>query len=272
MDKLIVVQVLEGIDVEYGKRGFEPHGQLRGALRDAITALTQDRAAVLEEAMTKCKELHHSLAGKSSLSSDGSDGAWRCHEAIRALKSTPEKPAEPKLCERHWGSFAAYTTPDTRNPAVADRRGRADAEGDFAPSTEHRRKFGMYGRRAGDPAQWVGLDAQLKEAVAKYAALSPDEKAAHDKAQRESFVRGQCGWDEGTRTTPPTQRAAEVSEDPVWEKPSAWVEERFKSADTGEVNYSLKCYGFTLRAFADHLERYIEQQIDAQFDNRRVKP
>ncbi len=42
-------------------------------------------------------------------------------------------------------------------------------------------------------------DAELKElvasAVARYNALSPEKKAAHDYEQRRSFVRGMCPFD-----------------------------------------------------------------------------
>ena len=38
------------------------------------------------------------------------------------------------------------------------------------------------------------LMASIDHARATYNALSPEQKEAHDKAQRESFVRGQVGW------------------------------------------------------------------------------
>jgi hypothetical protein len=41
--------------------------------------------AGLEAAQEKCRELHVGLSGKRALSADGADGAWRCHESIRAL-------------------------------------------------------------------------------------------------------------------------------------------------------------------------------------------
>lgn len=66
-----------------------------------------------------------------------------------------------------------------------------------------------------------------------------------------------------TRATQPAQEA------PVWEKPTEWVDERFTIESTGQFNYEVQCYAFTLRAFAEHLERYIEQQIDAAFDARQ---
>jgi hypothetical protein len=34
----------------------------------------------------------------------------------------------------------------------------------------------------------------VAEAEARYQALTPEQKIVHDKAQRESFVRGQVGW------------------------------------------------------------------------------
>ena len=36
------------------------------------------------------------------------------------------------------------------------------------------------------------LDRKIKDAVAAYKALSPEEKARHDYEQRRSFVRGMC--------------------------------------------------------------------------------
>lgn len=38
------------------------------------------------------------------------------------------------------------------------------------------------------------LQKLVAQARARYEALSPEEKAAHDKAQRESWVRGEMGW------------------------------------------------------------------------------
>ena len=36
------------------------------------------------------------------------------------------------------------------------------------------------------------LDALIKQAVAAYKAMSPEDKADHDYEQRRSFVRGMC--------------------------------------------------------------------------------
>lgn len=40
----------------------------------------------------------------------------------------------------------------------------------------------------------AGLTALMAQAVAAYAALTPEAKAEHDRLQRESFVRGMQPW------------------------------------------------------------------------------
>lgn len=47
----------------------------------------------------------------------------------------------------------------------------------------------------GDPE----LDGLLRRALAAYDALTPEQRAAHDEAQRQSFGRGNNWGDEGTR-------------------------------------------------------------------------
>lgn len=38
------------------------------------------------------------------------------------------------------------------------------------------------------------LERQIADAVARYRAMSPEDRAAHDRAQRESYVRSITEW------------------------------------------------------------------------------
>lgn len=112
MDKQLVRE-LEDIcgDLELTGPDYEQRCRDAEVIRRAISYInaTPSRDEVPEEALAKCKELHHRLAGKSALSSDGSDGAWRCHEAIRALKSAPntkEAPQPEKFVPKDAGTQA----------------------------------------------------------------------------------------------------------------------------------------------------------------------
>jgi hypothetical protein len=59
----------------------------------------------------------------------------------------------------------------------------------------------------------VKLKEMVAAARARYDAMSPAEKAAHDQAQRESFTRGQIGM--GSDSDEAEWRAAQASGDPA---------------------------------------------------------
>lgn len=59
------------------------------------------------------------------------------------------------------------------------------------------------------------LDKLVAEAKARYDAMTPEQKEAHDKAQRESWVRGMLG-DEGTTLIKPSPPAPPAHEAVAW--------------------------------------------------------
>jgi hypothetical protein len=114
----------------------------------ALTALTQDRAADDERVR------HIAQYAVRAAGNDPTLSEHLVQSICRHFKTTPATQAETKVFRRNSGPDRGfYRTPDTRNPAVADRR--KSAEGDW--TVKSRRFVGLCnGRRVGDRARWVG--------------------------------------------------------------------------------------------------------------------
>jgi hypothetical protein len=236
MDKLI--ERLQSTKQWLGEKnsidmGLVSHREALGTITDAITALTQDRAAVLEEVISfvaeqRCqrdtpwdaalvKVLDKLYAMKTPPATqaklcDGcnGDGTYHvCGMACVDMPCTSEnscKQAEPKVHDRRrhptsMGGFASCRRKSRRrNPAVADRRKSALGDSSMLPHKTGRRidETDSFGRREGDRARWV---------VEKCGACNGTGRTPYDDM---AATDDDCPACADVLFTPPTQPAAEV--------------------------------------------------------------